>query len=159
MEYFVSFYDYFRPEAYIPEKDIFLEKKFELNEALELLKIKVELLKIKAVASLQERRDIIIVASVSCLYNIGKPSNFKEMGIYIEKGENYNRRELLEKLVGENYNRRELLEKLVEIQYNRNDFSPLPGTFRARGGILEIFPAYSDKIYRIALTWNFQSER
>ena len=128
VEYFVSFYDYFRPEAYIPEKDIFLEKKFELNEALELLKI-------KAVASLQERRDIIIVASVSCLYNIGKPSNFKEMGIYIEKGENYNRRELL--------------EKLVEIQYNRNDFSPLPGTFRARGGILEIFPAYSDKIYRI----------
>jgi len=128
VEYFVSFYDYFRPEAYIPEKDILLEKKFELNEALELLKI-------KAVASLQERRDIIIVASVSCLYNIGKPSNFKEMGIYIEKGENYNRRELL--------------EKLVEIQYNRNDFSPLPGTFRARGGILEIFPAYSDKIYRI----------
>ena len=128
VEYFVSFYDYFRPEAYIPEKDIFLEKKFELNEALELLKI-------KAVASLQERRDIIIVASVSCLYNIGKPSNFKEMGIYIEKGENYNRRELL--------------EKLVEIQYNRNDFSPLPGTFRARGEILEIFPAYSDKIYRI----------
>ena len=128
VEYFVSFYDYFRPEAYIPEKDIFLEKKFELNEALELLKI-------KAVASLQERKDIIIVASVSCLYNLGKPSDFKEMGIYIEKGENYNRRELL--------------EKLVEIQYNRNDFSPLPGTFRARGEILEIFPAYSDRIYRI----------
>jgi len=128
VEYFVSFYDYFRPEAYIPERDIFLEKKFELNEALELLKI-------KAVASLQERKDIIIVASVSCLYNLGKPSDFKEMGIYIEKGENYNRRELL--------------EKLVEIQYNRNDFSPLPGTFRARGEILEIFPAYSDKIYRI----------
>jgi len=128
VEYFVSFYDYFRPEAYIPERDIFLEKKFELNEALELLKI-------KAVASLQERKDIIIVASVSCLYNLGKPSDFKEMGIYIEKGENYNRRELL--------------EKLVEIQYNRNDFSPLPGTFRARGEILEIFPAYSDRIYRI----------
>ena len=128
VEYFVSFYDYFRPEAYIPKKDLFLEKKFELNEALELLKV-------KAIASLQERRDTIVVASVSCLYNIGKPSNFKDMGIYIEKGKNYDRKEIL--------------NKLVEIQYSRNDFSPLPGTFRARGEILEIFPVYFDRIYRI----------
>jgi len=128
VEYFVSFYDYFRPEAYIPEKDIFLEKKFELNETLELLKI-------KTIASLQERKDVIVVASVSCLYNIGKPSDFNEMGIYIEKGKRYDRREIL--------------EKLVDVQYSRNDFSPVHGSFRARGEIIEIFPPYSDKIYRI----------
>ncbi len=128
VEYFVSFYDYYRPEAYVPAKDLFLEKKFELNEDLELLKV-------KTTASLQEREDVIVVASVSCLYNVGEPSKFNEMSIYIERGKTYKRKELL--------------DRLVECQYARNDYSLSPGTFRVRGEIIEIFPAYREKIYRI----------
>ena len=128
VEYFVSFYDYYRPEAYLPKKDLFLEKKLEINETLELLKI-------KTTASLHEREDVIVVASVSCLYNTGDPSTFREMGLQIEEGERYDRNEIL--------------ERLVEMQYTRNDYSPLPGTFRVRGEILEIYPAYSKQIYRV----------
>jgi excinuclease ABC subunit B len=128
VEYFVSFYDYFRPEAYLPQKDLFLEKKLEINENLELLKI-------KATTALQERKDVIIVASVSCLYNVGKPSTFQEMGIRLEKGKEYERKEIL--------------DTLVEMQYTRNDFSPRPGTFRVRGEVLEIYPAYAGTLYRV----------
>lgn len=128
VEYFVSFYDYYRPEAYIPKRDLFLEKKFELNEDLEMLKM-------KATTSLQERKDVIVVASVSCLYNVGKPTKFRKMALYMEKGEEYNRKEIL--------------DRLVEMQYNRNDYSLSPGTFRLRGEILELYPVYSTIIYRV----------
>lgn len=129
VEYFVSFYDYYRPEAYIPTTDVYIEKEAESNE-------KIEKLRHSATAALQERRDVIVVASVSCIYGLGDPKEYKKMAISIRQGAELNRADLLSRLVG--------------IQYERNDVDFFRGTFRVRGDCVEIFPPSSeDKAVRV----------
>lgn len=130
VEYFVSYYDYYQPEAYVPRHDLYIEKETDINEEIDRLRL-------AATAALMSRNDVIIVASVSCIYGLGNP-------------ENYNR-SVIEISVGEIHRRNALLRKLVESQYSRNDMDLHPGVFRVRGDTLEIFPAYEDKlVYRIA---------
>ena len=124
VEYFVSYYDYYRPEAYLPGKDIYIEKDMETNEDIDRLRY-------SAIASLQERRDVIVVASVSCIYGLGDPDSYTRQGISLRPG--------LE------IKREELIRKLVEIQYERNDIEFVRGVFRVRGDVLEIFPVHMDK--------------
>lgn len=129
VEYFVSFYDYYRPEAYIPTTDVYIEKEAESNEEIEKLRH-------SATAALQERRDVIVVASVSCIYGLGDPKEYKKMAIFIRQGAELNRADLLSRLVG--------------IQYERNDVDFFRGTFRVRGDCVEIFPPSSeDKAVRV----------
>ncbi|MBS6564958.1 MAG: excinuclease ABC subunit UvrB [Clostridiales bacterium] len=129
VEYFVSFYDYYRPEAYIPTTDVYIEKEAESNEEIEKLRH-------SATAALQERRDVIVVASVSCIYGLGDPKEYKKMAISIRQGAELNRADLLSRLVG--------------IQYERNDVDFFRGTFRVRGDCVEIFPPSSeDKAVRV----------
>ena len=130
VEYFVSYYDYYQPEAYVPRHDLYIEKETDINEEIDRLRL-------AATAALMSRNDVIIVASVSCIYGLGNP-------------ENYNR-SVIEIKVGELHRRNALLRKLVESQYSRNDMDLHSGVFRVRGDTLEIFPAYEDKlVYRIA---------
>ncbi len=130
VEYFVSYYDYYQPEAYVPRHDLYIEKETDINEEIDELRL-------AATAALMSRNDVIIVASVSCIYGLGNP-------------ENYNR-SVIEISVGEIHRRNALLRKLVESQYSRNDMDLHSGVFRVRGDTLEIFPAYEDKlVYRIA---------
>ncbi|SNB47727.1 excinuclease ABC subunit UvrB [Geobacter sp. DSM 9736] len=124
VEYFVSYYDYYQPEAYIPTTDTFIEKDSSINDEIDKLRH-------SATRSLLTRRDVIIVASVSCIYGIGSPSSYQEMHIFFHQGEDYGRDELL--------------KKLVQIQYERNDVDFHRGTFRVRGDIVEIFPAHDDE--------------
>ncbi|MBV5341932.1 MAG: excinuclease ABC subunit UvrB [Deltaproteobacteria bacterium] len=129
VEYFVSYYDYYQPEAYIPTSDTFIEKDSAINDEIDKMRH-------SATRSLLTRRDVIIVASVSCIYGIGSPSAYQAMHIFFHQGEE----------VG----RDELLKKLIEIQYERNDMDFHRGTFRVRGDVIEIFPAYdSDRALRI----------
>ncbi len=129
VEYFVSYYDYYQPEAYLPERDLYIEKDSSINEEIDKLRH-------RATYSLLERNDVIIVASVSCIYGIGSPNNYSSMHICIK--------------VNEYYNQRELMHELIKIQYVRNDYDFYRGTFRFRGDTIEIFPAYEDKLaYRI----------
>jgi len=121
VEYFVSYYDYYQPEAYIPQTDTYIEKDSSINE-------RIERLRLKAASSLLSRKDVIIVASVSCIYGIGDPREWKETLVVLQKD-------------GE-YSRRELLRNLAAIKYERNDTEFKPGTFRARGPAVDIFPAY-----------------
>jgi excinuclease ABC subunit B len=130
VEYFVSYYDYYQPEAYIPRHDLYIEKETDINEEIDRLRL-------SAAASLLSRRDVVIVASVSCIYGIGNPVTWGKS--------------MLELSAGEQFRRDLILRSLVGIQYGRNDFELRPGTFRVRGDTLEIAPAYSDTAYRVAM--------
>jgi excinuclease ABC subunit B len=129
VEYFVSYYDYYQPEAYIPQTDTFIEKDSSINEEIERLRL-------AATDALLNREDVIIVASVSCIYGLGSPEDYKQMVVSAK--------------VGESTDRDAVLRKLVEIQYERNDYEPGPGRFRVRGDTLDIFPSYA-KDYGIRL--------
>jgi len=124
VEYFVSYYDYYQPEAYIPTTDTFIEKDSSINDEIDKLRH-------SATRSLLMRRDVIIVASVSCIYGIGSPSEYEAMHIFFDQGEDYGRDTLI--------------RKLVDIQYERNDIDFHRGTFRVRGDNIEIFPAHDDE--------------
>jgi excinuclease ABC subunit B len=129
VEYFVSYYDYYQPEAYLPTTDTFIEKDSSINDEIDKMRH-------SATRSLLTRRDVIIVASVSCIYGIGSPEAYQAMHIFFHQGEEYGRDTLL--------------RKLVEIQYERNDTDFHRGTFRVRGDVVEVFPAYdNDKALRI----------
>jgi excinuclease ABC subunit B len=129
VEYFVSYYDYYQPEAYIPTSDTFIEKDSAINDEIDKMRH-------SATRSLLTRRDVIIVASVSCIYGIGSPSAYQAMHIFFHQGDDYGRDELL--------------RKLIEIQYERNDMDFHRGTFRVRGDVIEIFPAYdSERALRV----------
>ncbi len=123
VEYFVSYYDYYQPEAYLPATDTYIEKDSAINEEIDKLRH-------RATYSLLERRDVIIVASVSCIYGLGSPEAYRGMHVTLE--------------AGGDFPRDELLHRLVEIQYQRNDFDFYRGTFRARGDVVEIFPPYEE---------------
>jgi excinuclease ABC subunit B len=130
VEYFVSYYDYYQPEAYVPAQDLYIEKDSSINEEIDRLRH-------AATSSLFARRDVIIVASVSCIYGIGSPDLYREQMQLFK--------------VGEWIDRDETLRKLVAMQYRRNDTNLARGTFGVRGELLEIFPAYAESAYRIAL--------
>jgi len=130
VEYFVSYYDYYQPEAYIPAGDIYIEKESTINDELDKLRL-------SATRSLFERRDCIIVASVSCIYGLGSPEAYYGMLLFLEKGQKIHRKDIF--------------SKLVEILYERNDVDFKRGTFRVRGDIIEVFPTYDDNAYRIEL--------
>ncbi len=136
VEYFVSYYDYYQPEAYIPSTDTYIEKEATINEELDKLRM-------SATRSLFERRDCIIVASVSCIYGLGSPEAYYGMLLMLEKGQRTPRERIT--------------EKLVEILYERNDADFRRGTFRVRGDVIEIWPAYDDDAYRIEL-WGDEIE-
>jgi len=128
VEYFVSYYDYYQPEAYIPRTDTYVEKESMLNEEIEKLRL-------SATRSLFERRDVLIVASVSCIYGLGSPDEYGEVVLTLK--------------VGEDRRRDRILRHLTEIQYERNDTNFIRGRFRVRGDVLELFPAYEDVAVRI----------
>ncbi len=130
VEYFVSYYDYYQPEAYVPRHDLYIEKETEINEEIDRLRL-------SATASLLSRRDVLIVASVSCIYGIGNPVTWDKATLELQAGAQV-RRDLI-------------LRHLVGIQYGRNDFELKPGTFRVRGDTLEITPAYGTTTYRVAM--------
>ncbi|GAG73234.1 unnamed protein product, partial [marine sediment metagenome] len=130
VHYFVSYYDYYQPEAYVPTTDTYIEKDASINEQLERLRL-------SSTNALLTRRDVIIVASVSCIFNLGSPSLYKEKTLILSKGEKYERDEIL--------------LKLVKIKYQRNDIDFSPGTFRVKGDIVDIFPPYNDYAIRIEL--------
>ena len=130
VEYFVSYYDYYQPEAYIPSSDTYIEKEVLINDEIDRLRH-------SATRSLFERRDCIIVASVSCIYGLGSPEAYYGMVAMLSKGQQINRREIL--------------HKLVEIQYERNDLELKRGTFRVRGDVVEVIPAYGDYGIRLEL--------
>jgi len=128
VEYFVSYYDYYQPEAYIPSGDVYIEKEATINDELDKLRL-------SATRSLFERRDCVIVASVSCIYGLGSPEAYYGMLLMLEKGQKIPRKELL--------------SRLVEILYERNDGDFRRGTFRVRGDVVELYPTYDDYAYRI----------
>ena len=129
VEYFVSYYDYYQPEAYVPRHDLYIEKDSDINEEIERLRL-------AATTALMSRRDVVIVASVSCIYGIGNPEAYGRVVINLESGNIYRRNALL--------------RQLVEGHYERNDLELRPGTFRVRGDSLDVCPAYQDKLgYRI----------
>ncbi len=131
VRYFVSFYDYYQPEAYVPSSDTYIEKDASINDEIDKLRH-------AATKALFERRDVIVVASVSCIYGLGAPDAYFEMMLYVE--------------VGDQFERRKLLRRLVELQYNRNDIEFRTGTFRVRGDVIEICPASeSERSIRIEL--------
>jgi excinuclease ABC subunit B len=130
VEYFVSYYDYYQPEAYIPAGDVYIEKEATINDELDKLRL-------SATRSLFERRDCIIVASVSCIYGLGSPEAYYGMLLFLEKGQKIRRSDIV--------------AKLVDILYERNDTDFRRGTFRVRGDVIEVFPTYEDNAYRIEL--------
>jgi excinuclease ABC subunit B len=136
VEYFVSYYDYYQPEAYIPAADVYIEKEATINDELDKLRM-------SATRSLFERRDCLIVASVSCIYGIGSPEAYYGMLVMLEKGQKIARQDIL--------------RRLVEIQYERNDIDFRRGTFRVRGDVIEVYPTYEDNAYRIEM-WGEQVE-
>src|SRR5246500_3547369 len=130
VEYFVSYYDYYQPEAYIPAGDVYIEKEATINDELDKLRL-------SATRSLFERRDCIIVASVSCIYGLGSPEAYYGMMMFLEKGQKIKR----EDITG----------RLVDILYERTNGDFRRGTFRVRGDVIEVFPTYDDNAYRIEL--------
>src|SRR5262245_26271870 len=131
VEYFVSYYDYYQPEAYVASTDTYIEKDASRNENIERMRN-------SATRSLLERRDVVIVASVSCIYGLGNPDSYAAMALPIS--------------VGDSLNREDLLRRLTQLQYARNNYDFRRGTFRARGDVIEIFPAYEeDKILRVEM--------
>src|ERR1700678_910983 len=136
VEYFVSYYDYYQPEAYMPSGDIYIEKEATINDELDKMRL-------SATRSLFERRDCVIVASVSCIYGLGSPEAYYGMLLMLEKGQNISREEIT--------------SKLVNILYERNDIDFKRGTFRVRGDVIELHPTYDDYAYRISL-WGDEIE-
>ncbi|HZT70180.1 MAG TPA: excinuclease ABC subunit UvrB [Terriglobia bacterium] len=136
VEYFVSYYDYYQPEAYIPSSDVYIEKEATINDELDKLRM-------SATRSLFERRDCLIVASVSCIYGLGSPEAYYGMLLLLEKGQKISRQDIV--------------RRLVDIQYERNDIDFRRGTFRVRGDVIEVFPTYDDSAYRIEL-WGDEVE-
>jgi excinuclease ABC subunit B len=136
VEYFVSYYDYYQPEAYIPSSDVYIEKEATINDELDKLRL-------SATKSLFERRDCVIVASVSCIYGLGSPEAYYGMLLMLEKGQKISRNQIL--------------SRLVEILYERNDGDFRRGTFRVRGDVIEVYPTYDDYAYRIEL-WGDEVE-
>jgi len=128
VEYFVSYYDYYQPEAYIPSTDTYIEKDASINDRLDRLRL-------SATSSLMSRNDVLIVASVSCIYNLGSPEDYRELLVFIEKGQ---------KILRDN-----LIARFIQIQYERNDYEFVRGRLRVRGDVLEIFPSYQEKAIRI----------
>ncbi|MDD5247167.1 MAG: DEAD/DEAH box helicase family protein, partial [Candidatus Omnitrophica bacterium] len=130
VEYFVSYYDYYQPEAYIPSTDTYIEKDSSINDRLDRLRL-------SATTSLMSRSDVLIVASVSCIYNLGNPQDYRKMLVFLEKGQEFSRDELV--------------SALLKIQYERNDYEFIRGRIRVRGDCLEIFPSYLEKALRVEL--------
>ncbi len=128
VEYFVSYYDYYQPEAYVPSSDTFIEKDMRMNEEIDMLRL-------RATSSLLERSDVIIVSSVSCIYGLGSPEEYTNSRIILKKGQRMDRDELI--------------RKLLHIQYQRNDIDFSRGNFRVRGDSIELMPAYSEEGYRV----------
>jgi excinuclease ABC subunit B len=137
VEYFVSYYDYYQPEAYVPATDVYIEKDASINEDIEALRL-------RATSSLMEREDVVIVATVSAIYGLGDPATYRSMMFTLA--------------TGEERGRDAILEDLVAIQYMRNDVSFEPGTFRVRGDTIEIYPAYEEQAVRVEL-WGDRIER
>src|ERR1700727_2768009 len=136
VEYFVSYYDYYQPEAYIPSSDVYIETEATTNDELDKLRL-------AATKSLFERRDCVIVASVSCIYGLGSPEAYYGMLLMLEKGQKISRNQIV--------------SKLVEILYERNDGDFRRGTFRIRGDVIEVYPTYDDNAFRIEL-WGDEVE-
>ncbi len=130
VEYFVSYYDYYQPESYIPSKDQYIEKDSAINP-------KIEMLRLSATASLSFRRDVVIVASVSCIFGLGNPENFRNMGFELS--------------VGQKISRNDIMSRLIDILFERNDIELMPGRFRVKGDIIDIVPGYFNNIIRIEM--------
>src|SRR6056297_1302912 len=130
VEYFVSYYDYYQPEAYVPQTDTYIEKDASINE-------EVEKLRLSATTSLFERRDVLIVASVSCIYGLGSPEDYLDLSSHLE--------------VGKIMDRKEITRSLTFMQYSRNDMDTSRGHFRVKGDVIDIFPAYRDIAVRVEL--------
>ena len=130
VEYFVSYYDYYQPEAYLPATDTYIEKDFSINDEIDRMRL-------SATSALMEREDVIVVASVSCIYGVGNPRVYRRMRVELE--------------TGKEYERDSILRRLVDIQYTRNDYELQRSTFRVRGEVIEIFPSYSGRAVRIEL--------
>ena len=137
VSYFVSYYDYYQPEAYVPRHDLFIEKETQINDEIGRLRL-------QTMANLMSREDVVIVASVSCIYGIGSPDAWGKVTVEIERGKSYRRDTLL--------------RSLVTIQYDRNDLELRRGTFRVRGDTLQIFPAYAETAYSVEF-WGDEVER
>ena len=137
VEYFISYYDYYQPEAYVPATDTFIEKDASINEDIDRLRL-------RATSALMERRDVIVVASVSAIYGLGDPAGYRELMLTLREGQEISRREIL--------------SGLVQIQYSRNDLDFVRGTFRVRGDVIEILPAYEEQGVRVEM-WGDAIER
>jgi excinuclease ABC subunit B len=133
VEYFISFYDYYQPESYLPAQDMYIEKDSDVNEQIEKMRM-------HAVSSIVSRNDTIIVASISCIYSLGNPEDFRSMAAHLE--------------VGKQLSRSQLIHELVEMQYERNDMVLEPGRFRVRGEAIDIVPSYENDILRVELEGN-----
>ena len=130
VEYFVSYYDYYQPEAYLPSTDTYIEKDSSINDEIDRLRH-------GATSALLSRKDVIIVASVSCIYGLGSPEEYMNRMVIVE--------------AGKEYEREALLEKLVDIHYKRNDYAPERGAFRARGDVIDVLPAYTERMVRVEM--------
>src|SRR4051812_25514013 len=130
VRYFVSYYDYYQPEAYIPQRDIYIEKDASINDEIERLRL-------AATSALVSRNDVVVVASVSCIYGLGSPEDYRKMMVRLK--------------LGDIIDRDAVLLKFVDIQYDRNDISFERGKFRVRGDVVELWPAYEEVAYRIEL--------
>ncbi|MFC1513813.1 excinuclease ABC subunit UvrB [candidate division KSB1 bacterium] len=130
VEFFISYYDYYQPEAYVPAQDLYIEKDTSVNEEIDKLRL-------RATSALLEREDVIIVSSVSCIYGLGSPEDYANMHVGVSKGQKTDRRTIL--------------EKLIDIQYTRNDIDFHRGTFRVRGDVIDIYPAYLETVIRVEL--------
>ncbi len=137
VSYFVSYYDYYQPEAYIPQRDIYIEKDASINEGIDRMRL-------ATTSALVSRRDVIVIASVSCIYGLGSPEDYKEMMVGLR--------------VGQNLDRDDVLSRLIDIQYERNDTDPSRGKFRVRGDCVEIWPSYEEFSFRVEF-WGDEIEK
>ena len=133
VEYFVSYYDYYQPEAYVPSKDLYIEKDASINDEIDRLRL-------AATTSLSERRDVIVVATVSCIYGLGSPEMYRDMRVRIDRGTTLDPTKIR--------------SRLVALQYERNDAVLKRGAFRIRGDVMEVQPAYLEEAYRIEFDWD-----
>ncbi|MFM7190897.1 MAG: DEAD/DEAH box helicase family protein, partial [Microcystaceae cyanobacterium] len=133
VEYFISYYDYYQPEAYIPVTDTYIEKTASINDEIDMLRH-------SATRSLFERRDVIVVASISCIYGLGMPAEYLKAAVPL--------------IVGQESDPRQLIRSLVNVQYTRNDLELQRGRFRLKGDVLEIVPAYEDRVIRVEFFWD-----
>ncbi|MCF7945730.1 MAG: excinuclease ABC subunit B [Spirochaetia bacterium] len=133
VEYFVSYYDYYQPEAYVPSRDLYIEKDASINDEIDRMRL-------SATSSLLQRNDVIVVSTVSCIYGLGSPAAFHNMRMSFE--------------VGKSVNHTEFIQNLIRMQYERNDIQLERGSFRIRGDVLEIYPAYLKEAYRIVFSWD-----